>query len=265
MKILVETHKNGIRRAFAGAANSYDGVAALQRRVGEQLLIRHLPAALNGTVVDLGCGTGFLTARLAQCTAYRQLLALDLALPMLQLARLKLSARQSVYYLNADAECLPLRDASTDWLFSNLALQWSRNLPSLSGELQRVLKPGGRLAFSTFGPQTLQELKAAWAQVDDYAHVNSFYSRDELSAALLQAGFERLRISTQTCVNRYASPLTLLRELKDLGAQHVAVGRKRGITTHAQLQKMFAAYEELRSQEGVPATFEVLYVAAVKA
>lgn len=256
--------KSGIRRAFAAAAASYDGVAALQRRVGEQLLSKHLSASLKGTIVDIGCGTGFLTERLAQCAGYRQLLALDLALPMLKMARMKLAARHAVQYLSADAECLPLRDQCADWLFSNLALQWSRDLPALSSELQRVLKPEGRLVFSTFGPQTLQELKAAWAHADAYTHVNAFHGQEELHTALHQAGFTRVRICAQTAVNRYASPLALMRELKNLGAHHIAGGRNPGITTQKQLQKMLAAYEELRSQEGLPATFEIFYVTGTK-
>jgi malonyl-CoA O-methyltransferase len=264
MSAVFGLNKSLVRRSFAAASASYDSVAALQRRVGEQLLARHLPAILGGTVVDIGCGTGFLTARLAQCPGYRQLLALDVALPMLQVTRLKLAARKNVFYLGADAECLPLKDNSADWLFSNLALQWSRDLRALSGELQRVLKSEGRLAFSTFGPQTLHELKSAWAQVDDYTHVNEFYPRDALQAALQQAGFDRVSATVQRSVHRYASPLVLMRELKGLGAHNVADGRKRGVTTKAQLQKMLAAYEELRSQDSLPATFEVFYVTAVK-
>lgn len=257
--------KSCVRRSFAAAVTTYDGVAALQRRVGERLLAQHLPPALDGTVVDIGCGTGFLTARLASCPGYRQLIALDLALPMLQVTRIKLANYDSVAYLGADAERLPLRDASVDWFFSNLALQWSRDLPSLSAELFRVLKPGGRLAFSTFGPQTLHELKNAWARVDHYTHVNEFYSREELQAALQQAGFGMVGIGIQNCVYRYASPLALMRELKGMGAHNVADGRKRGITTKTQLQNMVTAYGELRDRDSLPATFEVFYVTAVKA
>jgi malonyl-CoA O-methyltransferase len=264
MSAVFGLNKSHVRRSFAAASASYDSVAALQRRVGEQLLAKHLPAVLGGTVVDIGCGTGFLTARLAQCPGCRQLLALDLALPMLQTARFKLAAREDVFYLGADAECLPLRNSSADWLFSNLALQWSRDLRALSSELQRVLKPEGRLIFSTFGPQTLHELKSAWARVDDYTHVNEFYHRDALQAALQQAGFEQVSVTVQRSVHRYASPLALMRELKGLGAHNVADGRKRGVTTKTQLQKMLAAYEELRSQGTLPATFEIFYVAAVK-
>lgn len=265
MSVVFGLNKGCVRRSFAAASNTYDGVAALQRQIGEQLLAKHLPSVLSGTVVDIGCGTGFLTARLARCVGYRQLIALDLALPMLQVTRIKLIEYEAVAYLGADTECLPLRSAGVDWFFSNLALQWSRDLPSLSAELLRTLKPGGRLAFSTFGPQTLHELKNAWAQVDVYTHVNEFYSREELQAALQQAGFSAVSISTQACVYRYASPLALMRELKGMGAHNVSDGRKRGITTKTQLQTMIAAYEKLRDQDSLPATFEVFYVTAVKA
>jgi malonyl-CoA O-methyltransferase len=252
--------KAEVRRSFGAASVSYDHVAALQRSVGERLLARHLSETLAGTVVDLGCGTGFLTSRLARHPGDKQLLALDLALPMLQAARAKLSG--GALYVGADAECLPLRDRSVDWLFSNLALQWCADLPALCGELRRVLQPGGRLAFSTFGPQTLCELKAAWAQADDYPHVNEFFSPQTLHGALQQAGFRQVAVAAQLCVNRYESPLALMRELKCLGAHNAVTGRKRGITTRTQLRNMTAAYEQLRGEGGLPASFEVFYVTA---
>jgi malonyl-CoA O-methyltransferase len=260
--------KNQVRRSFAAAAASYDSVAALQREIGERLLLMHLPEDFGGTVVDGGCGTGFLTEHLTSHPGVRRLIAVDMALPMLQVARAKVTriAEQCcpVFYLGADMECLPLQDGSVDWLLSNLAVQWSRNLAGLFDELQRVLKAQGRLVFSTFGPHTLHELKSAWAQVDAYPHVNEFYCRHTLSSVLRQTGFEHIEIATWAKVCRYASPLALMRELKGLGAHNVVQGRKRAVTTPKQLQQVTAVYESLHEHGPIPATFEVFYVTAVK-
>jgi len=125
-----------------------------------------------------------------------------------------------------------------------------------------VIKPGGQLVFSTFGPQTLRELKTAWATVDDFSHVNEFYNVAELEIFLRQAGFRQLQIESRTYVSSYDSVLDLMHELKAIGAQNVIGERSKTITTKLQLQKMITAYETRRVNSKIPATYECLFVQA---
>ncbi|MEQ1531304.1 MAG: malonyl-ACP O-methyltransferase BioC [Methylococcales bacterium] len=254
----IALNKAWIKQSFATAAGSYDGVAGLQRSVGNALLA---DVQAFGTVLDLGCGTGFLTGKLRQSAQIEQLLALDIALPMLEAAKNKLS-HLDVAYLCADAECLPLIDSCLDMVFSNLALQWCHNPQALFADLQRVLKVDGKLLFSTFGPQTLQELKTSWAAVDSFSHVNDFYAPTKLQDFLQRAGFKDIGISRQLVVSHYGSVLDLMKELKQLGAHHVMAGRNTKLTSKTQLQQMFARYEDFRSQGNIPASFEVIFVTA---
>ncbi|MDP1665524.1 MAG: malonyl-ACP O-methyltransferase BioC [Methylobacter sp.] len=256
----MQLDKAKIRQSFAAASVTYDGVAELQRTVGKALLDTIDTESLAGPLLDLGCGTGFLSAKLL---AFAQpVIALDIALPMLQVTRTKLADMSNVSYLCADAEQLPLAGQIADGVFSNLALQWCINLDGVFTDIKRVLKPGGRLVFSTFGPQTLQELKTAWAEVDDYNHVNDFYSEQQLTRFLQLAGYTEIKIETKLYMSSYGSVLALMKELKHIGAHNMIAGRNKNITTKTQMQRMIAAYERCRSDDRIPATYEAIMVTA---
>jgi malonyl-CoA O-methyltransferase len=275
----MQLDKARIRQSFAAASITYDGVAALQRTVGKALLDTIDTKSLTGTLLDLGCGTGFLTANLSesqvgcasrtvnlengtQSVPYMNVIALDIALPMVQVTRAKLSDTSNVGYLCADVEQLPLAGQIADSVFSNLALQWCVNLEGVFIEIKRVMKPDGRLVFSTFGPQTLQELKAAWVDVDDFNHVNDFYGEQQLRHFLQLAGYTEIAIEARVYISSYDSVLALMKELKHIGAHNMIAGRNKSITTKTQMQRMIAAYERHRTGGLIPATFEVIMVTA---
>ena len=278
----MQLDKAKIKQSFAAASVTYDNVAALQRTIGKALLNTINLERMTGTLLDLGCGTGFLTSELltshegyasrtlnlgeclendTQSLPNMTVIALDIALPMLQVAQTKLADMPNVSYLCADAEQLPLAEQIVDGVFSNLALQWCVNLQAVFTNIKRVLKPDGRLVFSTFGPKTLQELKAAWAEVDDFNHVNEFYSEQQLTRFLQLAGYTKIKVQTRVYTSSYESVLALMKELKHIGAHNVIAGRNKNITSKMIMRRMIAAYEE-QSCNLIPATFEVIMVTA---
>lgn len=249
--------KTKVKHSFAAAVDTYDSAAQLQRDVGEALLAKFPMQARPGWLLDLGCGTGFLTRQMRSDVPGISYLALDIALPMLQAARRRNTF--PVGYVCADAEQLPFAKNSVQQLYSNLALQWCEDLPAVFSDASRLLQTDGQLVFSTFGPNTLRELKRAWASVDDFAHVNDFYSADQIVVFLKMAGFSTVSIETACYQLRYPSVVALMQELKQLGAHNVNQTRNRRLTTRSELQRMIACYENAILGGEIVASYEIVY------
>lgn len=256
--------KRLVRAAFEKAACRYDEAAVLQREIGTRLLERlELMKIAPQRVLEVGSGTGFCSTQLAARYPAAQFIALDIAQGMLHHARNRFGwwqrLRRNPGFLCADAESLPLADASVDLLFSNVTLQWCNDPDATFAEFRRVLKPGGLLLFSTFGPDTLKELRAAWRAVDDAMHVNAFIDMHDLGDGLLRNGFADPVMDREDIVLTYADARTLMNDLKTIGAHNVNRGRSSGLTGKNKLNAMLAAYEQFRRDDRLPASYEIVY------
>jgi len=252
-------HPGAVRRSFDKASAGYEATAVLQASVADELSGRLDPFELRPNVVlDLGAGTGRATAALKR--KYRQALviALDLAPGMLEEARRHQRLFHRFQRVCGDANRLPFVDASVDIVFSSLMLQWC-NLDLAFAEVRRVLKPEGLFAFSTFGPDTLMELRAAWAEADQHHHVHPFMDMHDVGDALVRAGLMEPVLDVERIQLTYSDVMGLMRDLKGIGAHNLAPGRARGLTGKSRLQKMMAAYEAFRHNGRLPATYEVVY------
>lgn len=254
--------KKKVAQSFSRAAATYDSVAQLQRDIGAQLFAQ-LPDSLpaQSSVLDLGSGTGFFTRQLAAKYPASQIVGLDIAEGMLHYA-----AEQSdgINWLCSDAELLPIADNSVDIIFSSLAIQWCNNLPQLMAGLARVLKPDGQLRIATLGPHTLHELKSAWQQVDNYVHVNRFQSQQALVAAINSSQLVLDDVQQENRTLYYDRLSELTRELKALGAHNINSGKPEGLTGRSRLLAFKNAYETFRGAQGLPATYDVIYLQASK-
>lgn len=268
-----------IRRSFGRAARTYADAARLQQEVSANL-DRRLgdfdvrPAA----ILDAGCGTGFALPALAARYPRARLVALDLALPMLQAAQdtgrrildaasnraPRSEAPATVEYVCGDIAGLPFAAHAFDLVWSNLAVQWIGDLPRAFAQMRRVLRPGGFLAFTTFGPATLQELRAAFADADRHTHVSRFVDVESVAAMLAAAGFDDPIVEVERSALSYADGIAMMRDLRAIGATNATQGRPRGLTGRARWRRMLDALETMRRNGRLPATFEVIYARAWK-
>jgi len=261
---IAEIDRQAMRAAFEKAATSYDAVAVLQQEVAERLVERmNLMTMKPISILDAGSGTGFVSQLLAERFPKADITALDLAYNMLQQAKSKRSFKQrwnkQFHYVNAEVENLPLADASVELVISGLTLQWCQDLPKVFKEFRRVLVPGGLLLFSTFGPDTLNELRESWAEVDELPHVNAFADMHDVGDALMQSGFLDPVMDMEMLTVTYKDVKTVMSDLKQIGAHNVMQGRSHTMTGKTKLQKMIKAYEQFRVDGVLPVSHEIVY------
>jgi malonyl-CoA O-methyltransferase len=259
-----------VRRAFSRSASSYAAAAQLQHQVEARLLESldflddpALKREAPQRVLDLGCGTGSGAMAMQKRWPKAQVLAMDIALPMLRQTH-QSSSRWNPFVRTprvvcADARALPLADASVDVLFSNLCLQWIEDLDAVFAGFRRVLKPHGLLLVSTFGPDTLWELREAFAQADDRPHVSPFGNIAAFGDALVRAGFHQPVIDRELDTTHYPDLPSLMRELRAIGATNALHSRRHTLTGRARFLAAAQEYESLRDKDGLlPASWETI-------
>ena len=246
-----------VRRNFSRAAAGYDDVAVLQREIGSRMLERldYVKIAPQ-RVLDLGCGTGASLLALGERYPKALVLGADFSEAMLGAARgqrsqlhwlLPFMRKRQAALLAADAQSLPFKAGTFDLLWSNLMLHWLDDPLPVFREMQRTLNVGGLLMFSTFGPDTLKELRASFADMHDYGDM------------LLECGFSDPVMDAEVLTVTYASFDDLLRDLRQGGASCAMADRRRGLSGRSLWQAARATYEQRRHDGRLPATFEVVY------
>lgn len=248
-----------VRRAFDRASASFANCSQVHAEIRTRLLERlDVVRLAPGVVVDLGAAHG--AGAKALCTRYRaaRVIAIDLSQAMLRRASRQQGLLRRFARIAADAQHLPLANASVDLLFSNLMLQWCADPDAVLHELRRVLRTGALLVFTTLGPDTLKELRQAWSS-DAHVHVHRFIDMHDLGDALLRAGFAEPVMDTERLTVTYPDLAALERELKGSGSCNLAAGRRRGLSGRHLEQAVHARYEALRRANVLPVSLEVVY------
>jgi malonyl-CoA O-methyltransferase len=248
-----------VRRAFDRASATFDANAAVHAELRNRLLERLDVVRLQPQVVlDLGAGTGHAARALQDRYRSAYVAAVDLSPGMLREARRQQRFLKRFGRVACDAHALGLKSASVDLVFSNLMLQWCADHDRVFAELARVVRAGGLLTFTALGPDTLQELRAAWG-ASGRVHVHRFIDMHDLGDALMRAGFAEPVMDTERLTITYRDLDTLLGELKGSGSTNVALGRSRGLRSRHRHQLATASYEATRCDSLLPVTLEVVY------
>jgi malonyl-CoA O-methyltransferase len=257
-----------VRRAFERAAAAGGGDAVLQREVERRMFERlDYIRCRPHRVLDSGCGVGHGLKLLRRRYPEADLLGMDLAPGVLGEARReslferawRLVSGSGRFLLCADFARLPLRTASVDMVWSNLALAWAGDPLAALREVHRVLIAGGLLMFSSYGPDTLKELKAAFGAGSAARHVHSFIDMHDIGDMLVASGFAAPVMDMEVITLTYSEVPALLRDLKASGETCAARDRQRGLMGRHAWERMLASYERERKEGRLPATIEVIY------
>lgn len=256
------------RRSFEQAAATYDAAAVLQNEICRRMLARLEYIKVDpALVLDAGSGTGNAIPGLLARYPRTRIVAVDLALAMARRSAGRLpwwkqlldGRAARVTAVCGDMERLPLATGSAGLVWSNLALQWMTEPQRAFAEMHRVLAPGGLLLFSSFGPDTLKELRAAFQGVDRHTHVHRFIDMHDVGDMLIAGGFADPVMDMEAVTLTYTGVRELMRDLKAIGARNMAHGRRAGMSGRALLDGVAKNYETFRREGRLPATFEVIY------
>lgn len=254
--------KARVRASFERAVNTYDASAVLQKQVRNEMLSRlDLVKIKPKSILDAGCGTGHGSFALQKHFKQADIISLDIALGMLQKTNALQPLLQKIFtnkqLICADIERLPIANASMDLVWTNLALQWCNDLDAAFTEVARVLQPNSLFMFSTFGPDTLKELRAATN--NGHTHVSRFIDMHDIGDALTRAGFSAPVLDVEHYTLTYDNVKGVMTDLKSIGAHNATQGRARGLQGKGFLQNLTQNYEQFRTEGKLPATFEVIY------
>ncbi len=240
-----------ISRSFSRHAEHYERHAGLQRIMAEKLAA-YLPQPLPQRITEVGCGTGLFTRHLLDRNPKRLVLN-DIAPGMIAYLQSRLALPQETRILPGNAEKIDFPAA--DLIAGNAVFQWFEDEQTTLRRFHAALAPGGRILFSTFGPDTLKEFRetAAMQSPTDLRSLKAWES------ALRTAGFEVEASRRELKRTHYPDTLALIRTLQQMGAAPL-----RMLSAGDLRRKMRAFDQRYAIDGGVPATWELLYLSAAR-
>lgn len=242
-----------LRAAYARSAAGFDTTDFLCAETRARLLERLGLVTLEPTaILDLGGGTGAGVRELQKRYPEATVVNLDWAPAMLRLA-------PGQNRVCANAQQLPFADASFDLVTANLSLPGCDLPENVFAEAQRVLRSPGLLLFNTLGPDTLKEVRKAWAGVDPRPRVHDFVDMHNVGDALVQAGFREPVMDVDKLTITYQAIDRLLADLRHLAATNRHPERPRGLTPPSLWARFLAAADSRRNAAGaLPVTVELI-------
>lgn len=264
-------NKQLLQKRFTKQAQSYDEFASVQKKMANHLLVNLNDEQADIHILEIGCGTGYLTERLLQQFPHCQIAAVDLAPGMIDMAKSRIYDKRVVFACN-DAEEMIL-DNTYDLIISNATFQWFNQLENTICRLYKVLNPNGKLCFSTFGNLTFQELRASFKRTEEQLNLSKnsstgqpFYSLDELAAICrrsLSSYQTQMNYEEMIEIETFATVRDFLTSIKKIGANNS--NQEDYCTNPAVFKEMIRNYEdEYRLGNGIQATYHCLYFSMEK-
>ncbi|NOU99961.1 malonyl-ACP O-methyltransferase BioC [Paenibacillus planticolens] len=270
-----------VKRQFnRSSSGSYDRHADVQRIMADQLAAKLGETKGEGgrtsvcDILEIGCGTGNLTSRLVDIWPEAAITALDIAPGMLRAAeqRLDQQAGYEIRFIQGDVEewSAAAQTASFDLIVSSACFQWLKHPVQTLQQLRRLLRPGGSLVFTTFGPETFGELHESFREVyqsrgqQPQRHGLSFQSKVQWRRMLADSGFAHIEEQSSFHVETYPTPRDFLLAVKAMGASTSEAEAVPGLSKRRLFAGMYEVYEAKFSVPGgIFATYELLLMQGV--
>ena len=252
--------RRDIRRQFDRAAASFDTADFVHAVTREGLVARLEPLRVEArTILDLGAATGATGRQLRRRFRRARIISLDLSQAMLAEARKRKTLLAKASFVQADAARLPFADDCFDLVVANQLLPWIPEPGLVFSEVARVLRKGGVFTFATLGPDSLRELAAAWAGVDEAAHVNRFEDMHNIGDALVRAGLSDPVLDVDRLAVSYDNADRLFADLTLAGARNALSGRPRGLQGRKRFQAMKDALAPRNGAAQIVLDLELVY------
>lgn len=284
---MTNSRNSAVQRQFNRSAISYDTHAHVQRTMADQLA-RSLAEWKNKglpsepSILEIGCGTGALTQIVVNAWPSAKITAIDIAPDMIELASKRFRSAQHpgsrnraadrLRFLQADIEtwAATAPESSVDIIVSNACFQWLSYPEETLGQLRRMLRPGGLLLFTTFGPDTFREMHEAFNEayrangLEPQRHGLSFASPVQWEIMLKQSRYSNFNCERSIHKEKYASAKDFLYSVKGMGASTSEAVTIPGYSLRRLFTDMYQEYENKFSmQGGVAATYDLLFIQSV--
>lgn len=244
-------------------AEGYDNFAVLQREIADRLIDRLLFFKEPPTrILEIACATGYFTKKLSELYPDADITAIDISPAMIDIAKKK--QLPNVTFLTQDIFASAFRAGQFDAIVFNLFPEDHGDLPRLLERCHAWLSVDGFLMFSTLGVDTLKELRASFAAVDENAHVNEYMDLHIIGDLLLKIGFFQPVMNAEWITLTYRTIQGLWDDLKGIGSQLYDTRKRHGLLTPRDLKVVEATYDTLREDDLYPATYEITYGMAQK-
>jgi malonyl-CoA O-methyltransferase len=260
---MLQITNNKIQRGFSRSAKSYDLYSGLHREIADKLFTQVVKERLPSALLDVGCGTGYLTVRFKDRFPQSKIVGLDFSPEMLEVARPK---HEGIEWVLADSNNLPFPDGCFDVVVSNLAYQWAGDLSRAFSEAGRVLAPDGVLACTLFGFHTCRELfqslDEAKAKALQFARLPG---QARVLEALAASGFKDPKVNGEQIKIAFEDMYGLIDWLRSIGANNLPASPEGGsriefLGPEAISRAASIYHKKFPYLQGVGATFEVIRV-----
>ena len=251
----MKNYKSRILKSFNTRASSYDKYSLIQKEVSLRIIEKLKFIKISPkNILDLGCGTGYLSLLLKKLYPNAHITCLDFSPEMLYHCKLKEPEFETIC---ADIEDLPFKTSKYDIIISSLTLHWCKETEKIFYDIYKILNKNGIFIFTTVGPDTLSELKETYKLIDDKEHINIFNDMHIYGDLLLNTGFDNPVMDVEKIVMEYPNVQNVFNSIKKIGANTI-INSHGGKITKSMYRKIIDLYPKTEKMK-YPVTYEVIY------